>query len=176
MARKPFGPFVSVQFKEFEDCHRAYTKGMKRFGLRELLIEYDPAMIDDKVAEKILLEIGEKMYEGEIFDPRKTHYIDDKDHLKHVFDLHKTLMDGKLFLEVEYFTETMFTWPMHDGYGDGYTYLFNGLTGNWIRLDKLVYCTFNGTPEGTESFDDFDLIHIDGNKMNNALDNLRLVV
>lgn len=176
MARKPFGPHVFVNIEEFEECHRAYTNGMKRFGLKELLIEYDPLMIDDKVAEKILREIGDQMYKGEIFDLRKTHYIDDKDHLKHVFQLHKALMKGKMFLEVDYFIETMFTWPMHDGYGDGYTYLFNGLTGDWIRLDKLVYCTFNEMPKGAESFDDFDLIHIDGNKMNNALDNLRLAM
>lgn len=176
MARKPFGPFVFVTVEEFAKRHRAYTKGMKKFGLKELLIDYDPLMIDDKVAEKILREIGEQMYEGEIFDLGKAHYIDDKDHLKHVFHLRKTLMNGKLYLEVEYFTERMFVWPMHDGFGDGYTYLFNGLTGDWIRLDKLVYCTFNGSPEGTKSFDDFNLIHVDGDKMNNALDNLRLVM
>ena len=52
---------------------------------------------------------------------------------------------------------------------DGYNIVFNEECNKWVRVDYLIWNMF-----GNEEINGRNIIHIDGNIRNDAIDNLRL--
>lgn len=53
---------------------------------------------------------------------------------------------------------------------DGNVCVFNPTNKEWIRMDELVWESFGNEPRNGR-----EIIHIDGDPTNNAIDNLKLV-
>lgn len=145
-----------------------HTHGMERYGLKNLCMaatsEYK------NVCQKVLNDIAWSMIQGEHYEPGIRHYIDDgKDKLYHVFWLYNAQRkdDGEDVLMIDYVFDEIYTLPTN-----GKTYVFNpmgGKYGTWVKVEDMMWEMFGNEPRNGR-----EIIHIDGDLTNNAIDNLRL--
>ena len=153
-----------------------YTRDLPKYKCKDLFFNFKDD--EDLSLDFVITFIGEvaaSMIDGEKYSLNALHQIidgDDHGFLTHVFSLKKKKLFGADALRVQYCLNEMVTCAK-----DGYTYIFNPNANKWIRVDKLVYVTFNSDEieekvKDGKTDDDFDIIHIDGDKTNNRLDNL----
>ena len=149
-----------------------YTSGLTKYGKKEVCYLFNPnSVMHFDFARDMIAGIASSMAEGEHYNLRTVQMItDDNNKLIHAFRLFKSYKYRKM-VEIKYLTdpEDRIVYPL-----DGNVYLFNPNVDEWIRFDKLVYVSFKG--DTVKGFDDFELIHIDGDKTNCKLDNLKLAI
>ena len=166
------GCSFSLECKYEDEGILFYTSGLIKYGKKEICYLFKlNSVMHFEFARDMVAGIASSMAEGEQYHLKSVQIItDDNDKLIHAFRLFKSYKYKKM-LEIKYLADPKerIIYPL-----DGNIYLFNPNVDEWIRFDKLVYVSFK--KDTVENFDDFELIHIDGDKTNCCLDNLRLVV
>lgn len=144
------------------DCH---THGLEKHGLKNLCMEVSSKEYVNTCAG-IINRIAEAMVEGEKFEPDHLHYVDDGvGELYDVFELYEvTNNEGEELLLIDYLFDEMYVLPTN-----GRVYVFNPVAGKWIKVEDLAWECFGNEPRNGR-----EIIHIDGDLTNNAIENLKL--
>ena len=142
-----------------------HTHGLEKYGLKNLCMEVEGKEYSNACA-RIINRIAKDMVEGEVFKPDMRHYVDDgKDKLYDVFDLYEvTNKEGEELLLIEYLFYEMYVLPTNCR-----VYVFNPVSEKWIKVEEIAWEMFGDEPQNGR-----DIIHIDGDLTNNAIDNLKL--
>ena len=142
-----------------------HTHGLDKYGLKELCMEHVGKEFGNTCRD-IINYVAAAMVDGEKFDVNFRHYVDDEDgKLIHAFDLADvTNKEGEELIYIDYLFETEYQYP-----ADHHVYVFNEFSGKWVRVDELVWDSFGREPRNGR-----DIVHIDGDETNNAIDNLKL--